>query len=468
MGEAKQYIFNQSDKDKTKANILITEDIGKWWGDIGLRQLADQITASGATDVMIQICSDGGDVFQGHAMASFIEGFPANIETCVLGLCASAATFPAMAGKKTYIAKGSRFMIHNASTGVWGESKDHREAADLLDNLDGGLVSRYVDTIARNGKLINDSREETRVQVKEWMVNTTYFSAEDAVKHGFIQELTDGVEFLNKANSQAIYNSCNRYKNVPVAFLNKVKSIADNLDIKNGASLGSFLNGIIGDMETEELSRGSIIDQMATAAGISTDTVGSILNGSINCPPLARLEGFAEVLDTTLESIIEAAEKDSCEYVLDTTKNKKMKNEAPTDKGLIETILAYIGVAPKAKAPAPVAGQTHEQKLEAAKALVLANGLTVAPVAKVETPVTEDTENEALKAQLATAQAEKKAAELKAQKLQEEKDGAPSGSKPTMHTATEEKPLTDEQNIENLLAANQTQWDDLAAVINQA
>ena len=52
------YIYNKSE-DSTKANILIDGEIDAWWGT-GLRSLASDISNSGASDIMIQINSEGG------------------------------------------------------------------------------------------------------------------------------------------------------------------------------------------------------------------------------------------------------------------------------------------------------------------------------------------------------------------------------------------------------------------------
>ena len=56
------------------------------------------------------------------------------------------------------------------------------------------------------------------------------------------------------------------------------------------------------------------MSQLARAAGISTGTVNQILNAEINCPPLRRLEGFAEVLGVSTDAVIRAAEGDGCNY----------------------------------------------------------------------------------------------------------------------------------------------------------
>ena len=237
-----KYIFNKSE-DGQKANILIDGEIDSWWGH-GLQSFAKDIANSNASEIMVQINSGGGSVFEGQAIAAYIKGTPYNVNTSILGLCASIATFIAMAGKTTSIAKGSLFMIHNASGGAYGESDDLRKTADLLDTIDDTLTNLYVDTIEKNGKLINDSREETKAQVIKWQNAETWFTAEQAVEYGFIQKVVEGVEFVNKATAQRILNSCSKYENVPTDFINNFKNIANMaepvVDLKDDSKEETF------------------------------------------------------------------------------------------------------------------------------------------------------------------------------------------------------------------------------------
>lgn len=83
---------------------------------------------------------------------------------------------------------------------------------------------------------------------------------------------------------------------------------------QRGRKLAAYLNGQIDKKVTDELSQSDIVAQMARAAGISAGTVNQILNGEINCPPLRRLIGFAEVLDVSENAVVRAAEGDGCEY----------------------------------------------------------------------------------------------------------------------------------------------------------
>ena len=87
--------------------------------------------------------------------------------------------------------------------------------------------------------------------------------------------------------------------------------------INAGANLARVLNDAI---ESEVESRGEdateadVIGEMAEAAGISPSTVNQILSGDINCPPIQRLQGFAEVLDVTVDDLTSAGEEDGCNY----------------------------------------------------------------------------------------------------------------------------------------------------------
>lgn len=81
-----------------------------------------------------------------------------------------------------------------------------------------------------------------------------------------------------------------------------------------GQRLASTLETAIEAQVTEDRTRADVIEDMAQAAGIDSGTVNSILNADIDCPPLERLDGFAEVLDVSADSLRRAAGEDGCEY----------------------------------------------------------------------------------------------------------------------------------------------------------
>lgn len=82
---------------------------------------------------------------------------------------------------------------------------------------------------------------------------------------------------------------------------------------KRGEVLGSMLSDAVDGMVTDDLPRADIIQQLADAAGISSSTVNQIINGSIQCPPVDRIEAFAGVLDVSIASLTDAALQDGCD-----------------------------------------------------------------------------------------------------------------------------------------------------------
>jgi hypothetical protein len=107
-----------------------------------------------------------------------------------------------------------------------------------------------------------------------------------------------------------------RSKNVGVnVLLNELRQIHRQIRFMvRGESLAATLNDAVDEVTSDDMPRADIIAQMASQAGIDESTVNDILNANIDCPPIGRLEGFSEVLDIDLETIVSAAETDGCDY----------------------------------------------------------------------------------------------------------------------------------------------------------
>lgn len=84
-----------------------------------------------------------------------------------------------------------------------------------------------------------------------------------------------------------------------------------------GPRLASLLDDLVESrMESQDIDRATVVSQMGSAAGIDASTVNQILAGDIDCPPLRRLEGFAEYFNVGRMRIIDAAVSDGCNYNL--------------------------------------------------------------------------------------------------------------------------------------------------------
>ena len=212
-----------SAEDKELAEIMlygeIVQDYGKYYKEvfpnnkcaIDFDKEIKEIKDSGAKRVLLRINSPGGIVFEAVAMRSILvnAGFE-EITVRVEGLCASAATILAtIPSAHVQIAEGSEFMIHNPWTIAWGFASDLEHEAEHLRSMESTIRSFYA---AKSGQ-----EDE---QLKAWMDDETWMSAEEAVERGFCDELLKA-EAENAEPAAACVGihdmgvMCGMYKNVP-------------------------------------------------------------------------------------------------------------------------------------------------------------------------------------------------------------------------------------------------------------
>lgn len=114
--------------------------------------------------IQLSIFSEGGDVFTGMAIHNLLVRHPAK-KTCVIdGICASAATYPALACQDIQIPANAWMMIHGSEGCCCGNAAELRDYADMLDSVNASIINLYV---ARTGK----SAEEITAMIEEetWM-----------------------------------------------------------------------------------------------------------------------------------------------------------------------------------------------------------------------------------------------------------------------------------------------------------
>ena len=75
-------------------------------------------------DIVVDIASNGGDVFVASEIYSMLKNNASNVKVNVTGLAASAASVIAMAGDTVSIAPTAQIMIHKAWTNMDGNADD--------------------------------------------------------------------------------------------------------------------------------------------------------------------------------------------------------------------------------------------------------------------------------------------------------------------------------------------------------
>lgn len=173
-------ITNKAEADS--AEIDIFDEIGLW--GVTVKDFATALKAVPMDRaITLRINSPGGSIFDGFAIFNQIAERRDKVTAKVIGLAASMATIIMLAAKKVVASENSTLMIHNPAAVVWGESKDMRDMADLLDKLQGQLVNTYT---GKTGKAEKD--------VRAAMDAITWFTAKEAKDWGLVDEVGNAVK----------------------------------------------------------------------------------------------------------------------------------------------------------------------------------------------------------------------------------------------------------------------------------
>ena len=195
--------------------IDILGEIGNGWG-YPANYLRYQLKDAGSEPVTINISSPGGEVTEGLAMVDMLEAYEGEVTTLGYGLVASIASVVLLAGDKVRMTPNSFLMIHNPWTLAMGDSAELTATADLLAKMEDKLQNIYISKLEKSGKTSGN----LALKVKRWMDAETWFTAQEALDAGFIDEIQ---EASKQANIIQMQPALARYVNVPAALFNNQK-----------------------------------------------------------------------------------------------------------------------------------------------------------------------------------------------------------------------------------------------------
>lgn len=177
----------------TDNTISVLDAIGfdPWTGDgVTAKRIAAALRTIGADkDVIVNINSPGGDLFEGMAIYNLLREHKGEVTVKVLGLAASAASIIAMAGDYVEVARAGFLMIHNTWVIAIGNRNDLRDAADMLEPFDKAMAEIYA------------VRSELDIKaVAKMMDKETWIGGADAVEQGFADALLPADEVKKEAS----------------------------------------------------------------------------------------------------------------------------------------------------------------------------------------------------------------------------------------------------------------------------
>lgn len=157
------------DETQTLMRSWFGEDVGTCPGSF-----IDELKENFGKNVNVYIDSYGGDVFAASSIYTALKEHVGSVTVKITGVAASAASVIAMAGSKVLMSKTAVMMIHNPSTGTYGDHNDMEKAIEILNTIKESIINAYE---AKTGM--------DREKISELMENETWMDYETAREYGF-------------------------------------------------------------------------------------------------------------------------------------------------------------------------------------------------------------------------------------------------------------------------------------------
>ncbi len=255
---------------------------------------------------VVRLHTPGGSVIDGNLIYNTLINSKADIHIIVDGLAASMGSILILAGKKVSIAENAYIMVHAPSGSVEGNARTMTGAAKMLASIEANFIKKYA---TKTGK--------PEAELKDWMTGDNWFSAEEALEAGLVDEIIDPViENLNVSAAYGEYNlvalsedfkefdkkfeNSQSDKNKPPKQEKKMKLNAVNLK-----SLGLSEDATEEQINAAIAKKDEQIEKMRNDAKAKTDAeIEAILAGAITAGKIlpADKDTYKGILEANLDS----------------------------------------------------------------------------------------------------------------------------------------------------------------------
>ena len=202
----------------------VISETWKWSDDeVSAYSFKDAIENLGdVTEIIVNINSPGGDVFEGLAIHNILKRHDAKVTVNIDGLCASIASVIAMAGDTIRMPKNALMMIHNAMTSDFGNANELRETADLLDKVTSQLMTTYLD----KSETLNEATLKVLLDAETWL------TADEAKHYGLVDEVIAEKKLVACADEEQLSKFMKTPKSVTM-IKNTVETPKETKAVKN-------------------------------------------------------------------------------------------------------------------------------------------------------------------------------------------------------------------------------------------
>ena len=259
--------------------------------------------------VEVIINSGGGDVFTGSEIYSRLKDHKGQVIVKIVGVCASIASVIAMAGDTVEMSPTGLFMIHNAMTWTYGNTKEHRKQIEALEVINDSIALAYQNKTG----LPMDT-------IRKLMEEETWFSCDRALEYGFV----DKQMFIEKITRKMVasilehvpeqgrhlYMENEIKKNLDTieATIDELKGIENNKDHSYGQKLMTL--GVKDKKNNLSYGQKLMTIGLTTNKKLTTQQMLSVANDAEKIVMLLTLEARHEALKTIRNKRFEQIQKE--------------------------------------------------------------------------------------------------------------------------------------------------------------
>lgn len=180
--------------------------------DVSLQRIKAELDASNGQDLVVNINSYGGEVFEAVGIASLFASYKGAKVFNILGICASAATMLFNATDVVNVASGAMIMYHKPLQAIFGNANDFRKTIEVLDKIENENIVRNL--IARTGKQDNE--------IRELISNEWWLTSDEAI---------NTLKFTTKGNTAVFNKEKTKQLDIYKNFIEKRKALNSKSDV---------------------------------------------------------------------------------------------------------------------------------------------------------------------------------------------------------------------------------------------
>lgn len=128
--------------------------------------------------INLHINSYGGSLFAGFSSVDYVLNCPVPVHSIIDGCAASAATLFSVVATRRYMHKHSFMLIHQLSSGMWGNYESLKDQMENNDLLMDTLKNIYTENTKIPKRILN-----------QMLKKDLWFDAETCLKYGLVDEI---------------------------------------------------------------------------------------------------------------------------------------------------------------------------------------------------------------------------------------------------------------------------------------